>query len=119
MVCLTLLPYVGYAMRPGLVVSLLLLPVSGAGVAYTLGLDQWFVRAVPDELRGRAMTVLTAGLMTTQGAGMALAGVAAEVVGTRAAVAGAGVLGTACCCASAAPASRSWRPKAETGLTGI
>ncbi|MFJ6724842.1 MFS transporter [Streptomyces sp. NPDC091281] len=97
LVCLTLLPYLGYALRPGLVVSVLLLVVSGAGAAYTLGVDQWFVRAVPEELRGRAMTLLSAGLMTFQGVGMALAGVAAEVAGVPAAVAGAGVLGTAVC----------------------
>ncbi|MFJ5030747.1 MFS transporter [Streptomyces sp. NPDC088560] len=98
LLCLTLLPYLGFALRPGLVVSLLLLLVSGAGSAYTLGLDQWFVRAVPDERRGRAMTVLSAGLMTVQGVGMALAGVAAQAVGVRAAVTGAGALGVLCCC---------------------
>jgi hypothetical protein len=36
------------------------------------------------------MTVLSAGLMTVQGVGMTPAGVAAETVGARAAVAGAG-----------------------------
>ncbi|MEU6280369.1 MFS transporter [Streptomyces sp. NPDC047028] len=97
LVCLTLLPYLGYALRPGLALSLLLLALSGAGSAYTLGLDQWFVRSVPEELRGRAMTVLSAGLMTLQGVGMALAGVAAELIGVRGAVVGAGALGTLCC----------------------
>ncbi|GGN39864.1 hypothetical protein GCM10011578_086870 [Streptomyces fuscichromogenes] len=63
-------------------------------------------RAVPVELRGRAMTVLSAGLMTVQGIGMTLAGVAAEAVGVRTAVAGAGVLGAACRCALAAAARR-------------
>ncbi|MFI2201763.1 MFS transporter [Streptomyces sp. NPDC020192] len=104
LVCLTLLPYLGFALRPGLLASLLLLLVSGAGSAYTLGLDQWFVRAVPEELRGRAMTVLSAGLMTVQGVGMALAGVAAQAVGVRTAVAGAGVAGVLCCCALAVAA---------------
>ncbi|MDX3249453.1 MFS transporter, partial [Streptomyces sp. ME18-1-4] len=73
LVCVTLLPYLGYVLHPGLAVSLVLLLVSGAGSAYTLGLDQWIVRDVPEELRGRAMTLLTAGLMTFQGVGMALA----------------------------------------------
>ncbi|MEU3285157.1 MFS transporter [Streptomyces longwoodensis] len=107
LVCVTLLPYLGYALRPGLTGSLLLLLVAGAGSAYTLGLDQWLVRAVPDEVRGRAMTLLTAGLMTFQGVGMALAGVAAELVGVRATVAGAGVLGTVCCAALALEARRT------------
>ncbi|PWI15496.1 MFS transporter [Streptomyces sp. Act143] len=107
LVCATLLPYLGYALHPGLPVSLLLLFVSGAGSAYTLGLDQWFVRAVPEALRGRAMTLLTAGLMTIQGMGMALAGVAAEFAGVAWTVTGAGVVGAVCCALLAAEARRT------------
>ncbi|MGW7205462.1 MFS transporter [Streptomyces sp. NPDC054837] len=107
LVCVTLVPYVAYVLHPGLSVSLLVLVVSGAGSAYTLGLDQWFVRAVPEELRGRAMTLLTAGLMTIQGVGMALAGVVAEFAGVAGTVAGAGVLGTACCVLLAVAARRT------------
>ncbi|MBW8797016.1 MAG: MFS transporter [Streptomyces sp.] len=110
LVCLALLPYLGYALHPSLPLSLLLLLAAGAGSAYTLGLDQWFVRAVPEELRGRAMTVLSAGLMTVQGVGMTLAGLAAEAVGVRAAVTGAGVMGAVCCCGLAAAARRLPRP---------
>jgi predicted MFS family arabinose efflux permease len=110
LVCLMLLPYLGYACRPGLTASLLLLLVSGAGSAYTLGLDQWFVAAVPEEMRGRAMTLLTAGLMTLQGVGMALAGVAAEFTGVTATVAGAGALGTASCALLAVAARRIAEP---------
>ncbi|WP_089098722.1 MFS transporter [Streptomyces hyaluromycini] len=109
LVCLTLLPYLGYALHPSLALSLLLLVAAGAGSAYALGLDQWFVRAVPEELRGRAMTVLSAGLMTVQGVGMTLAGVAAEAVGVRAAVAGAGAVGAVCCCGLAAATRRTPR----------
>ncbi|MFG2127538.1 MFS transporter [Streptomyces sp. NPDC048751] len=119
LVCLTPLPYLGYALRPGLATSLLLLLVSGAGSAYTLGLDQWFVRAVPEGLRGRAMTLLTAGLMTVQGVGMALAGVAAEFAGVTATVTGAGVLGTACCALLAVQARRTeGRDGADHHVTG-
>ncbi|MDR6976924.1 putative MFS family arabinose efflux permease [Streptomyces sp. 3330] len=119
LVCVTLLPYLGYALHPGLAVSLLLLVVSGAGSAYTLGLDQWIVRDVPPELRGRAMTLLTAGLMTFQGVGMALAGVAAELVGVAAAVTGAGVLGTVCCVLSALEVRRTeGRDGADHDMTG-
>ncbi|GAA3977585.1 MFS transporter [Streptomyces plumbiresistens] len=107
LLCCTLLPYLGYATGPGLAVSLLLLVISGAGAAYTLGLDQWFVREVPEELRGRAMTLITAGLMTIQGVGMALAGVAAEFAGVAATVTGAGVLGTVCCVVLALAARRT------------
>ncbi|MGW2617053.1 MFS transporter [Streptomyces sp. NPDC001500] len=119
LVCVTLLPYLGYALHPGLAVSLLLLLVSGAGSAYTLGLDQWIVRDVPEELRGRAMTLLTAGLMTFQGVGMALAGVAAELVGVAGAVAGAGAVGTVCCVLSArAVRGTDRRDGADRDVTG-
>ncbi|WP_406473339.1 MFS transporter [Streptomyces sp. NBC_01615] len=107
LVCVTLLPYAGYALRPGLAGSLVLLLLAGAGSAYSLGLDQWFVAAVPEEVRGRAMTLNTAGLMTVQGAGMALSGAVAEFAGVRATVAGAGVLGTVCCLLLAVEARRT------------
>ena len=109
LVAVTLLPYLGYVLHPGLAPSLLLLLLSGVGSAYTLGLDQWFVRAVPEELRGRAMTLLTAGLMTIQGVGMALAGVVAEFAGVPATVAGAGALGAVCCAVLALEARRTER----------
>jgi MFS family permease len=91
-----LLPLLGYAVRPGLAWTLVLLVLAGAGAAYVIGLDQWFVEAVPEELRGRAMTLLTAGLMTVQGVGMALAGLAAEFWPVHGVVTGAGALGTLC-----------------------
>ncbi|MEV0488748.1 MFS transporter [Streptomyces atratus] len=91
-----LLPLLLYAFRPGLVLTLVALALAGVGAAYVIGLDQWFVDDVPEELRGRAMTLLTAGLMTFQGIGMALAGLAAEFVPVHQVVAGAGVIGTVC-----------------------
>ena len=62
---------------------------------------------MPEELRGRAMTLLTAGLMTIQGVGMALAGVAAEFAGVAWTVTGAGLVGTAACVALAVAARRT------------
>jgi MFS family permease len=91
-----LLPLVLYGFRPGMVLSVVALALAGVGAAYVIGLDQWFVDAVPEELRGRAMTLLTAGLMTVQGIGMALAGLAAEFVPVHQVVAGAAVIGTVC-----------------------
>ncbi|MEV1044867.1 MFS transporter [Streptomyces sp. NPDC049916] len=93
---LGLLPLVGYVVLPGLPLALVLLALAGAGAAYVIGLDQWFVAAVPQELRGRAMTLLTAGLMTVQGLGMALAGLAAEFFPVHQVVAGSGIIGTVC-----------------------
>ncbi|MEV2244344.1 MFS transporter [Streptomyces sp. NPDC049970] len=91
-----LLPLVLYASRPGTALSLAVLVLAGAGAAYVIGLDQWFVEAVPEHLRGRAMTLLTAGLMTVQGLGMALAGLAAEFLPVHQVVACSGAVGTVC-----------------------
>ncbi|MFI1394887.1 MFS transporter [Streptomyces sp. NPDC020681] len=115
-----LLPFLAYVLTPGLGWALLVLVVSGAGNAYTLGVDRWFIEAVPDELRGRAMTLLHAGLMTIQGVGMALAGLAAEFFAVSTVVAGAGAIGTLCCLLLVAQARRTaGGPKSETGLTAM
>ncbi|MDJ0379409.1 MFS transporter [Streptomyces sp. G-G2] len=91
-----LLPLLGYAVQPGVALLLGLLVAVGLANAYTLGLDQWYVDAVPDELRGRAMTLLSTGLMTLQGVGMALAGLAAEFLPVHGVVTASGVIGTGC-----------------------
>ncbi|MFD5771076.1 MFS transporter [Streptomyces sp. NPDC127049] len=90
----TFLPFLLYALRPGLALAALALALSGAAGAYVLGLDAWFVAAVPEEKRGRAMTLMTAGMMTVQGLGMAGAGLVAEFVPVHHVVTGAGVLAT-------------------------
>ncbi len=89
-----LLPLLLFAVRPGVSAVLAALLLAGLAHAYTLGLDQWYVDAVPEELRGRAMTLLSTGLMTLQGVGMALAGLAAEFLPVHAVVTGSGILGT-------------------------
>ncbi|MFF4079764.1 MFS transporter [Streptomyces sp. NPDC001777] len=93
---LGLLPLLLYAFRPGMVLTLAALVLTGVGAAYIIGLDQWFLDAVPEALRGRAMTLLTAGLMTVQGLGMALAGLAAEFFPVHQVVAASGAVGTLC-----------------------
>ncbi|MFJ3764157.1 MFS transporter [Streptomyces sp. NPDC090082] len=114
------LPYLLYAPRPGVALAAVALFLAGATGAYTLGLDAWFVAAVPEEQRGRAMTLMTAGMMTVQGVGMAGAGIAAEFAPVHTVVAGTGVLGTLCLLAAAAELrATAARPKGETGLTGI
>ncbi|MEV6393311.1 MFS transporter [Streptomyces sp. NPDC051907] len=104
---LTLLPLTVYACTPGLLPALIALVLAGAGSAYTLGLDAWLIEEIPEEVRGSAMTVLTAGLMTIQGVGMALAGLAAEFYAVSTVVAGAGAIGTLACLALVAEARRT------------
>ncbi|MFD8412729.1 MFS transporter [Streptomyces sp. NPDC059650] len=115
-----LLPLLVYAVRPGVPVVLAVLLAVGLAHAHTLGLDRWYVDAVPEELRGRAMTLLGTGLMAFQGVGMALAGLAAEFAPAHLVVAGAAVLGTAVVLlllAGLRSATRGSGPRSETGPT--
>ncbi|MFD3943530.1 MFS transporter [Streptomyces sp. NPDC058579] len=96
LVLLGVLPYLLYLVQPGAALAGLALAIAGATGAYTLGLDAWFVAAVPEGRRGRAMTLMTAGMMTAQGVGMAGAGLAAEFLPVHLVVAATGVLGTLC-----------------------
>lgn len=120
LVAVGLLPLLLYALRPGATLAFTALLLAGLAQAHTLGLDQWYVDAVPEELRGRAMTVLSTGLMTLQGVGMALAGLAAEFLPVHVVVAGSGVVGTAAVLLLLAElragAREEGRPRRETGL---
>lgn len=110
-----LVPLVCFAPGRTLLPALGLLAVAGAGLAYTLGLDRWYADAVPEALRGRAMTVMSAGLMTFQGLGMALGGLAAEVLAPHLVIAVAGALGVVCASAAALAVRRS-APKAPDAV---
>ena len=93
---LAMLPSMAYVFHPDLEWALACQVLTGCGISYSLGLDQWFVAAVPEQLRGRAMTFMVGGLMTAQGLGMSAGGAVAELLPVHQVVAGAGALGAAC-----------------------
>ncbi len=90
----SMLPMAAFAFHPPLPAGAALMLLTGACAAYTLGMDRWFVEAVPDQMRGRAMSLLGAGIMTLQGVGMAAGGALAEVFPPHAVICGAGAIGT-------------------------
>ncbi|MCL2553117.1 MAG: MFS transporter [Actinomycetia bacterium] len=90
----SLLPMVAFAVHPGLPLGIVLLLLTGLCAAYTLGMDKWFVQEVPEDMRGRAMSLLGAGIMTLQGLGMTIGGLLAEWTPPYAVICGAGALGT-------------------------
>ena len=90
----SLLPMVAFAMNPPLALGIGLMLLTGLCAAYTLGMDRWFVEAVPDRQRGQAMSLLGAGVMTLQGLGMAVGGAIAQVAPGYAVICGAGAIGT-------------------------
>ncbi|WP_433892805.1 MFS transporter [Streptomyces sp. CA-111067] len=76
----SMLPLVCFVVHPSLPFAIVLLLLTGLCAAYALGMDRWFVYDVPEEMRGRAMSLLGAGLMTLQGIGLTIGGAIAEWV---------------------------------------
>ena len=87
------LPYLLFVLRPSIPVALVLLVVSGICGMYSLGLDGRVRDAAPERLFARAMTLNSAGLMTLQGIGFALAGAIAQATSASLAITIAGALG--------------------------
>ena len=89
----SLVPYLAFFATPPVTVALPLLVGAGTGSMYSLGLDSLVRRAAPEHLFARTMAVNSAGLLTLQALGFALAGAAARVTGPGPAIGGAGLCG--------------------------
>lgn len=83
-------PYIAFALDPSVEVSIALLVASGALGFYALGLDARIRDAAPPALFARTMSLNSAGLMTAQGLGFALAGGVGQLLGAAPAIALAG-----------------------------
>ncbi|NUP61081.1 MAG: MFS transporter, partial [Nonomuraea sp.] len=99
-------PWLGFVLGPGMVWAAVLAGLAAAGLSYQLGLQRRFVDAVPEETRGQAFGLQSAGLMTGQAAGAALVGALGETIGPQYAIAVAGAAGVLVALALA----RSLRP---------
>ncbi|MET8868205.1 MFS transporter [Nonomuraea sp. NPDC004580] len=86
-------PWIAFALQPGIAWAAVLAALGAAGLSYQLGLQRRFVDAVPEEVRGQAFGLQSAGLMTGQAAGAALIGALGEVVAPGHAMAASGVAG--------------------------
>jgi predicted MFS family arabinose efflux permease len=84
------LPLMVFPLDPPPAVLAVLLVISGTGHAYTLGIQQMFLEAVPLSTRGQAFGLLSTGLQTLQGIGPACFGAIAEAVPPATAIAAAG-----------------------------
>jgi predicted MFS family arabinose efflux permease len=92
MVVLLGAPLLLLPLSPPLPGAVLLLLLSGTGFAYALGLQRPFLDVIPEAHLGLAFTLLSTGLMTVQGIGPLVAGVAAEFTSAAAAI---GMIGVA------------------------
>ncbi|GAA1930163.1 MFS transporter [Nocardioides marmoribigeumensis] len=73
-------PFLFFALSPGLPVAMVLAAVACVGYAATLPLQELLLVLTPDRVRGQVQGVEQAGRMTCQGLGAVLAGTVAEVV---------------------------------------
>ena len=92
--CLVLLACLA---RPGLLLLLVILTVSGLLAAYQIAANAGFVMAAPDDRRGQAYAIANGGMMLGQGLVYVLAGAAATLAAPAPAivVAGSGAIGAA------------------------
>ncbi|WP_405060232.1 MFS transporter [Kribbella sp. NBC_01505] len=80
-------------LRPGVVVVLVVLVLSGVFTAYQIQVGATFGRETPAESRAQVMGLLNSGVLTAQGVGVLLAGLLADRIGVAHTVAVAGVAG--------------------------
>lgn len=87
-------PLLAFALRPPLAAACLAMVVSGAGLAYPLGLQRAFADCLPQRLRGQGFGLASTGLMGGQGLLPSAFGGVASVLGAGGAmaIAGASVL---------------------------
>jgi len=81
------------AFRPDLAVSMAIFAVSGTFAIYQIAANTAFVAWVPDDRRAQAFGVASSGTVTSQGAALMLAGVAAQLVSPATVIAVAGGVG--------------------------
>lgn len=91
---LSLAPLVMFALHPNLTWTIVLLVIAGMAGAYHTPARSAWMRILPDAYRGRAYGIGRAALRSSQGGGMAVAGVVAHSIGSvTATIAGAGGIG--------------------------
>jgi predicted MFS family arabinose efflux permease len=89
----TCLPLLAFGLEPRFALAAGLMFASGVGCGYTPGLDQQLINAAPGALRSQALAISTAGLMSIQGVGFAVWGIAAEFIDPRYVVLAAAIAG--------------------------
>ena len=101
----TCAPLVVFALRPGLVLAVVLFAASGAASAYQLAANAAFVAAVPPEARGTAFGLVQAVMCVGQGLAIVTAGALAQLWEPAWVITGAGLGG----CVVAARLAAQWR----------
>jgi MFS family permease len=89
------LPLIACGLKPGIVVSVLLIAATGLCSAFQVQASTTFMRVVPDHHRGQAFGLAQSGLIAVQGLGIAAFGFVGDHIGAPRAIALAGAIGSA------------------------
>ncbi|TGB05868.1 MFS transporter [Streptomyces sp. MZ04] len=81
------LPYLLFALRPGLPIALTAAALASVGFSASLLLQEQLLALTPDELSGHALGLHASGMLTMQGVGAAVAGGVAQLTSASAAMA--------------------------------
>jgi len=73
-------PYLLFAVRPGVPLAVVVAAVASVGYAATLAQQEWLVALTPPELRGQVLGVESSVRMTLQGVCAAAAGLLADLL---------------------------------------
>ena len=87
------LPLLVIALRPGLVISLLLFALTGLASSYQVAANAMFAQRLPAEVRARAFGIAGTGMYGGQALAIVLAGAAAQFLAPATVIAVAGLLG--------------------------
>lgn len=79
-------PYLVIVLHPPVPVAMLVAMLASVGFAATLILQEQLMRLTPPELSGQALGLQTAGMLTMQGVGAALAGTVAQLLSPATAI---------------------------------
>lgn len=88
------IPLLFVGLRPGVIVTIILWSLSGMlSTAYLVQAQASFVRATPEQIRGRAVGVAASGIVAGQGVAMLGGGLLADLLGPSVAIAVSGAVG--------------------------
>ncbi|GAA1162612.1 putative MFS family arabinose efflux permease [Kitasatospora gansuensis] len=102
-------PYLLFVLHPPAVVAVLVVFAASVGFAATLPLQEQLLELTPDQVRGQVQGVESAGRMTWQGLGAAIAGGAAQYLGPAVAITAVAVVSLAVTIASRPAVQRARR----------
>ncbi|MGN9840381.1 MFS transporter [Nonomuraea sp. H19] len=81
------IPYLVFALEPGVPVAAVAIALASAGYAASLLLQERLMTLTPEEMSGHALGLHSSGMLTMQGVGAALAGAVAQVTSATTAMA--------------------------------